>query len=465
MAYKRISPQPVVEGGTGDSSFTAYAVVTGGTTSTAALQSIASVGTAGQLLTSNGAGALPTFQTAAGASISITGDSGGALTSGGFTFTGGTSGLTFAGAGTTETLGGTLAIDHGGTNATSMTNTDGVVYYDGTRLVTTTVGTATNVLTSNGAGVAPTFQAVPASSISITGNSGGALTGNAFTFTGGTTGLTFAGAGTTETLGGTLAIANGGTNATSMANTDGVVYYDGTRLVTTAVGTATNVLTSNGAGVAPTFQAVPASSISITGNSGGALTGNAFTFTGGTTGLTFSGAGTTETLTGTLAIANGGTNATSMGTTDGVVYYDGTRLVTTTAGTAAQVLTSNGAGVAPTFQAVPSSGGMSWSEQTGTTQAMAVAHGYILNNAGVVTATLPATAAVGDIMAIVGKGTGGWLMAQNSGQTVHFGSVNTTTGAGGSLASTNRYDSLEIICTTANTDFVVRSSIGNLTVV
>jgi hypothetical protein len=38
----------------------------GGTTGTAALQSIASVGTSGQVLTSNGAGALPTFQASAG---------------------------------------------------------------------------------------------------------------------------------------------------------------------------------------------------------------------------------------------------------------------------------------------------------------------------------------------------------------------------------------------------------------
>jgi len=66
MAYKRVSPQPVVEGGTGVQSATAYAVLTGGTTSTGALQSIASVGTSGQILTSNGAGALPTFQAPAG---------------------------------------------------------------------------------------------------------------------------------------------------------------------------------------------------------------------------------------------------------------------------------------------------------------------------------------------------------------------------------------------------------------
>lgn len=53
----------VSDGGTGVSSLTAYAVVCGGTTSTNPLQAIASVGTSGQVLTSNGAGALPTMQT------------------------------------------------------------------------------------------------------------------------------------------------------------------------------------------------------------------------------------------------------------------------------------------------------------------------------------------------------------------------------------------------------------------
>jgi len=52
-----------------------------------------------------------------------------------------------------------IEISKGGTNASSMTNTNGVVYFDGTRLETTTVGTAGQVLTSNGAGSAPTMQA------------------------------------------------------------------------------------------------------------------------------------------------------------------------------------------------------------------------------------------------------------------------------------------------------------------
>jgi hypothetical protein len=55
-----------------------------------------------------------------------------------------------------------VAISQGGTNAATMTNTDGVVYYDGSLLNTTGVGTAGQVLTSNGAGVAPTFQAAGA---------------------------------------------------------------------------------------------------------------------------------------------------------------------------------------------------------------------------------------------------------------------------------------------------------------
>lgn len=56
---------PVANGGTGRASHTAYAVICGGTTGTAAQQSIAGVGSSGDILTSNGAGALPTFQTPA----------------------------------------------------------------------------------------------------------------------------------------------------------------------------------------------------------------------------------------------------------------------------------------------------------------------------------------------------------------------------------------------------------------
>jgi len=64
---------PVANGGTGSTSFTAYGVLTGGTTSTGAVQSVAAIGTSGQVLTSNGAGALPTFQTVS-AGLTVTND-------------------------------------------------------------------------------------------------------------------------------------------------------------------------------------------------------------------------------------------------------------------------------------------------------------------------------------------------------------------------------------------------------
>jgi hypothetical protein len=55
----------VDRGGTGIATTTAYSVVFSGTTATGAFQAAAGPGSAGQILTSNGAGALPTFQTPA----------------------------------------------------------------------------------------------------------------------------------------------------------------------------------------------------------------------------------------------------------------------------------------------------------------------------------------------------------------------------------------------------------------
>jgi len=53
----------VAGGGTGVTSWTPYAILTGGTSSTGPLQQVASIGTSGQVLTSGGAGTLPTWTT------------------------------------------------------------------------------------------------------------------------------------------------------------------------------------------------------------------------------------------------------------------------------------------------------------------------------------------------------------------------------------------------------------------
>lgn len=59
---------PVANGGTGLTTTTAYSVVFSGTTATGNFQASAGPGTATHVLTSNGAGALPTFQAASGVS-------------------------------------------------------------------------------------------------------------------------------------------------------------------------------------------------------------------------------------------------------------------------------------------------------------------------------------------------------------------------------------------------------------
>lgn len=95
--------------------------------------------------------------------------------------------------------------------------------------------------------------------------------------------------------------------------------------------------------------------------------------------------------------------------------------------------------------------GIGWNEVSGTSANMVADAGYVSNNAGLVTLTLPATAAFGTSINIIGKGAGGWAIAQNAGQNVQIGNLSSTIGVGGSVASTNQFDSLELICTTANT--------------
>jgi len=135
-------------------------------------------------------------------------------------------------------------------------------------LTSITNGTTGQILSAN-TGANPSWENVPASSISITGDSGGALTGAAFTFTGGTTGLTFAGtsAPNKETLTGTLIVANGGTGDTSFTAYSvitGGTTSTGALQNVSGVGTSGQVLTSNGAGVLPTWQAAASGSISFT---------------------------------------------------------------------------------------------------------------------------------------------------------------------------------------------------------
>lgn len=185
---------------------------------------------------------------------------------------------------------------------------------------------------------------------------------------------------------------------------------------------------------------------------------------------------------GTAVVAGGGTGATSFNI-NGVVISN----TTTTGALSALTLTSGqvviggtttpaaatltpGSGISITngnnsITIASTGGGSAWVDVTGTTQTIAASTGYLSNNAGTVTFTLPASGTFGDVFRIVGR-QGAWVLAQNANQQVLFGANSTTVGVGGSLASTNAGDCIECLATntSASTVWRVMSSVGNITV-
>lgn len=148
---------------------------------------------------------------------------------------------------------------------------------------------------------------------------------------------------------------------------------------------------------------------------------------------------------------------------DGTVVYPSSSNVTFVNGAG---MDSVGGTNTITFNAT--GGGYTWNLlDTGTTaQAIAVNNIYVPTAATSVTLTLPTTAAFGEIFGVSGYGSGGWIIAQNVLQSIIFNSNSiTTTGTGGSLASTLPSDFIMIVCLVANTTFKMISSTGNITIV
>jgi hypothetical protein len=287
----------------------------GGSNGTVPYQSAAgttqmlAAGTAGFVFQANGVAApswVAQSTLAAGSATTATNLAGGA--SNRFPYQSGAGSTVFLAA---PTVAGTAIVYDGsnvgwalGPAATSTTNIAG--------------GTAGVVPFQSGVGVT-SFTAVGTANYSLTSQGTGTPTWSQVSLTAGVTG--------------TLPIANGGTNSTDVATAGGVGYGTGTAHAYTGASTAGYILTSGGAGAPAFIQTLPVAN--------------------GGTGLT---AGTSG---GILAYTASGTLASSGALTQyGVVLGGGAGAVptSTAVGTATQVLTSNGAGVAPTFQSLPASG-------------------------------------------------------------------------------------------------------------
>lgn len=174
-----------------------------------------------------------------------------------------------------------------------------------------------------------------------------------------------------------------------------------------------------------------------------------------------------------IATANSGVLTTTSTGVPGFIgpLINGQVIVGSTGATPVAATITGGAGITVTNGAgtitIASNGiDPTWNVVSGTTQTMVINNGYIANNAGLVTLTLPSTAAVGSEINVVGLGAGGWKIAQNASQLIRMGNAVTTTGTGGSISSSSQYDSVHLVCIVANTTWtLVSGPQGNITYV
>ncbi len=333
----------VAHGGTGNTTFTPFSVICAGTTATGIFQNVVGVGTLGQVLTSQGAAALPQWVSPAssGTVTSITAGTGITLTPSPITTTGSVA-LTVP---VTEIL--------GGTNQTTYILGD-TLYASAANTLSKLAGNITAVkqyLSQTGTGAvsaAPSWATI----------SGSDITGAALTKTDDTNiTLTLGGAPTTAlltatslTLGwaGTLSLTRGGTAASLTASNGGIVYSTASTLAILA-GTATaGQLLRSGANAAPTWST--ATFPSTGGASGNVLISDGTNYISSTS-LWPNTVGTS----GKVVISNGTSNVYSTPTfpnasaTSGkIIISDGTNWIASTptypaaAGTSGNVLTSDG---------------------------------------------------------------------------------------------------------------------------
>ena len=83
------------------------------------------------------------------------------------------------------------------------------------------------------------------------------------------------------------------------------------------------------------------------------------------------------------------------------------------------------------------------------TQTVEVNSLYIPTNTLLTTFQLPVMCVPGNRVTVAGQGVGGWIILTGAGQTIQIADVGAT--ATTSVASSSRYDSIELVCVLENT--------------
>jgi hypothetical protein len=368
--------------------------------------------------------------------------------------------------GSPVTTSGTLAVSLSGT-ALPVANggTGQTSYTDGQLLIGNSTGnTLTKATLTAGSGISITNSA---GGITITSTAGGG-TVTSVSGAGGSTGLTLTGGPITTTgtltLGGTLAIANGGTGAATASGarlnldtpstggsgasgTWGINITGSAASATTATNVTGTVAVANG-GTGATTAGVALSNLgAYAASNPSGFTSNTGTVTsvsgsGGTTGLTLSGGPITSSgtlsLGGTLAVANGGTGATTQGTAQAAldvpsrggsgasgtwgINISGNAATATSATTATTATTANALNTGNNYQVNSLGVGTAGSGTAGEIRATNNVTAFFSSDASLKENVQPIENALGIVSAVGGK-TFDWTdayIAEHGGEDEYF---------------------------------------------
>lgn len=221
------------------------------------------------------------------------------------------------------------------------------------------------------------------------------------------------------------------------------ILYSSSANVISGITTGNNGVLITSAGGVPSISSTLPSAVQGNITSVGTITSG--TWNGTVIGPTYGGTG-----------VNNGTSTITIG---GNVTFSGAFTFTGTLTGATSVTFPTSGTLATTTQVITPV------DQTTGSVTMTSNHLYVTDNgASLVTYTLPTSSAIGDIVEIIGKSSGGWKIAQAAGQQINIGNSASTLGATGFVSSTLASDCIKLVCITANTIWTNASVQGNVTV-